>query len=62
MPSGDGEVLWPLISIIVLHFTLADGVKKTPSGQRYLGFEHVKAIVTKNAIKVFVWTLLKVSF
>lgn len=28
MPSGDEEVLWPLISIIILHFTLADGIKK----------------------------------
>lgn len=29
MPSGDREVLWPLISIIFLHFTLADGIKNT---------------------------------
>lgn len=36
--------------------------KKHHLAKRCLGFEHVKAIVTKNAIKVFVWTLLKVSF
>lgn len=36
--------------------------KKTPSGQRCLGFDHVKPNVTKNAVKVFARTLLKVSF
>lgn len=37
--------------------------KKTPSGQRFPGFEHLKAIVTeKFGNKVFVRTLLKASF
>lgn len=64
----NSHAIWRRGSVVAAdidhHFTLYPHRwhKKTPSGQRCLGFEHVKAIVTKNAIKIFVWTLLKVSF